>query len=248
MDSNDQTIETWKSSDEEKDLFVLEWEHLAGQEGIWRKLLEVLAALGAREDRLGTAAGTIKVVSDDSGNASSCICGEEWPVALGQPVLRQSLAELERRYRTAVAAGNLEIVPEYGLLLMDTYVFLPAGVKEVQVIASDVGELLPLGPLPLRLAPETNPADDGYVRWRVAAEPDDWESPLFWQIGGELSDMAQAVTLRLCSRFDLLRPRRFDNTANGVHATYNIKRLGAILDDLARETAGQVISRPAPND
>lgn len=234
-------IETYQSSDEDSELLSVRWEGLADQDALWRKLLEVLEALGQLEPVLGTVSGTQQIILAPAEARLEEIRSEQWPIALGADLRQRSLTELERRYRQALASGMEEVMPDEWPLAVEAFLFLPPGVDRVEVIRFDLPELLEMGPLPLRPAPTFS--DNGYTRWQTKSQPGEEETPLFLDVTGELSEFAQAITLRVCSRLDFFRPLRFGGEPNGSHALRNLRHLHAVMSDLAQRTSGRVVPR-----
>ncbi|AKF86760.1 hypothetical protein MFUL124B02_32375 [Myxococcus fulvus 124B02] len=221
-------IETYQSSDEDSELLSVLWRGLADQDTLWRKLLDVLEALGQLEDTFGTVSGTQKVVLIRDGDVRS----EQWP-----------LAELARRYHPARQAGLTTVMPDGWPLPVRAFLFLPPGVERVEVIRFDLPELLEMGPMKLSPAPLPGTSDTGYTRWRTEAAPGDEETPLFLELTGELSELERALTLRVCSRLDFFRPSRFGGEPNGPHALYNLRHLHTVMARLAERTSGQLVPR-----
>lgn len=231
-------LDAYRSFDEPKELVVLQWDDLNDQTALWARLWEILAALGAMEDALGPVSGGLRVVHERP-DAPGDSAVARWPVELRASDRRRSLAELRSRYERAIRGETTRLVPEFSILKIQANVFLPADVEAVHVLDWDLPDLDGLGPLPLERVPDLDAVADEYVCWRTNDNQDDDESPLFVQIAGESGSVANGVTLWLCSRLDLFRPKRFGGKPAEPHGIYNFQRLCRLFEEVARRTSGR---------
>lgn len=226
-------VETFYSRNIDEDLATVRWTGLDAIALHWERLLRVLESL-AQADEVRDLSGHISV--DPGGGDDEPL--ERWPVSLdvaGLAALRQRLHEAQRVWPDAM--------PDRVTLRASALLLLPRGVSQVRVIAWDLPDPVEMEPLPLE--PEASVAcPPGYAAWRVRSDPGEFEeyAPLYIMLTCELSQWAQQMRLRLRSRYDLWRLRRFDESSTALTGAVNFECLRESMARLAARTDGELVA------